>query len=357
MDFPRWIWKTRLVALIPIEVLPVAGHCSYQYQYQNSHILDIILLNIQPIQHFTYINTCMWVYNHVHIHIHTLGGELHICGYSKIYMMPMLLSSLLDRTRGNNIQYIWEIGPLLTPFPLLFTRTSDTLAQHSMLWSLRFSSLNWSHRLSLSISNLLLDFLTNWRQSVCIHDFKLSPIIPNSGSPKGCVLSPLLFSLSCDCSATHPSCYIVKFADNLTAVGLISHDERQEPELSECCAETTISTSIWIGLKKVGGGLQEGHKPPTSHLRDDFFPPAFTPVFSSFKQTWRPCRVVKSAQGITGSSLPTVGDTCNSRSRKQTSCIIRDSTNPGPYLFAPCPQERGCTVSGQGPPGWEKPAT
>ncbi|KAI3373095.1 hypothetical protein L3Q82_006428 [Scortum barcoo] len=67
--------------------------------------------------------------------------------------------------------------------------------------------------LSSTLCNWVLDFLTDRPQSVRIHDVSSSSIILSTGSPQGCVLSPLLFTLlTHDCSAIHPSYLIVKFA-------------------------------------------------------------------------------------------------------------------------------------------------
>ncbi|KAI3374202.1 hypothetical protein L3Q82_006057 [Scortum barcoo] len=49
--------------------------------------------------------------------------------------------------------------------------------------------------LSLTLCNWVLDFLTDRPQSVRIHDFSSSSISLSTGSPQGCVLSPLLFTL------------------------------------------------------------------------------------------------------------------------------------------------------------------
>ncbi|KAI3376140.1 hypothetical protein L3Q82_016662, partial [Scortum barcoo] len=62
------------------------------------------------------------------------------------------------------------------------------------------------------------------------------PPCPSAPAPsQGCVLSPLLFTLlTYDCSAIHPSCLIVKFADDTAVVGRIANndesDYRQEVE-------------------------------------------------------------------------------------------------------------------------------
>ncbi|KAF7648955.1 hypothetical protein LDENG_00149680, partial [Lucifuga dentata] len=77
-----------------------------------------------------------------------------------------------------------------------------------------------------SLCNWVLDFLTNRPQSVKIHGVSSSTITLNTGSPQGCVLSPLLYMLlTYDCSARYPSNHIVKFADD-TAVSVY----RQEVE-------------------------------------------------------------------------------------------------------------------------------
>ncbi|KAI3352228.1 hypothetical protein L3Q82_005575 [Scortum barcoo] len=65
--------------------------------------------------------------------------------------------------------------------------------------------------LSFTLCNWVLDFLTDRPQSVRIHDVSSSSISLSTGSPQGCVLSPLLFTLlTYDCSAIHPSCLIVE---------------------------------------------------------------------------------------------------------------------------------------------------
>ncbi|KAI3375380.1 hypothetical protein L3Q82_021869 [Scortum barcoo] len=104
--------------------------------------------------------------------------------------------------------------------------------------------------LSLTLCNWVLDFLTDRPQSVRIHDVSSSSITLSTGSPQGCVLSPLLFTLlTHDCSAIHPSCLIVKFADDTAVVGRIANndesDYRQEVEqLEGWCRQNNLCINV-----------------------------------------------------------------------------------------------------------------
>ncbi|KAK0141960.1 RNA-directed DNA polymerase from mobile element jockey [Merluccius polli] len=76
------------------------------------------------------------------------------------------------------------------------------------------------------ICNWILDFLTQRRQAVKVGSQTSRTISVSTGSPQGCVLSPLLFSLlTHDCAARHSTNHIIKYADDSTVVGLISDND------------------------------------------------------------------------------------------------------------------------------------
>ena len=68
--------------------------------------------------------------------------------------------------------------------------------------------------------------LTGRPQVVKVGNNTSAKLILNTGAPKGCVLSPLLYSLfTHDCVAKHDSNTIIKFADDTTVVGLITDND------------------------------------------------------------------------------------------------------------------------------------
>lgn len=104
--------------------------------------------------------------------------------------------------------------------------------------------------LAPSLCNWVLDFLTSRPQSVRINNIISSSITLNTGSPQGCVLSPLLYTLlTHDCRAHYDSNLIVKFADDTAVVGLIANGDeiayRQEVEgLGLWCKENNLILNI-----------------------------------------------------------------------------------------------------------------
>ncbi len=104
--------------------------------------------------------------------------------------------------------------------------------------------------LNRSLCSWILDFLTGRSQVVRMGNNTSSPLILNTGAPQGCVLSPLLYCLyTHDCTATHSSNVIVKFADDTTVIGLITDNDetayREEVStLTKWCQENHLSLNI-----------------------------------------------------------------------------------------------------------------
>ena len=75
----------------------------------------------------------------------------------------------------------------------------------------------------------ILDFLLNRPQVVKIGDNLSSSVTLSTGTPQGCVLSPMLYSLfTHDCLSCHVHTKILKFADDTTVIGLITNSDESE---------------------------------------------------------------------------------------------------------------------------------
>lgn len=108
------------------------------------------------------------------------------------------------------------------------------------------------------ICNWLLNFLTNRPQHVRL-DHRCSSILTiNTGKPHGCVLSLFLSSLFTHyCRPVHSSIDIIKFADDITVIGLIRNNDElafgEEVErlamwcetINCCLTHTKQRSSLW----------------------------------------------------------------------------------------------------------------
>ena len=79
--------------------------------------------------------------------------------------------------------------------------------------------------ISTPLGNWLLDFLTDRPQTVRVGKNSSETTIMNTKVPQGCVLSPLLLTLTHDCCAIYNSNHIIKFEDDTTVMYLISNDD------------------------------------------------------------------------------------------------------------------------------------
>ena len=77
-----------------------------------------------------------------------------------------------------------------------------------------------------SLCRWITHFLTDRRQFVRLGKTVSDSVSISTGSPQGCVLSPLLFSLYTNCcTSSHQSVKLMKFADDTTLIGLISNGD------------------------------------------------------------------------------------------------------------------------------------
>ncbi|TWW53951.1 putative RNA-directed DNA polymerase from transposon BS [Takifugu flavidus] len=77
-----------------------------------------------------------------------------------------------------------------------------------------------------SLCRWITHFLTDRRQYVRLGKTVSDSVSISPGSPQGCVLSPLLFSLYTNCcTSSHQSVKLIKFADDTTLIGLISNGD------------------------------------------------------------------------------------------------------------------------------------
>ncbi|GAA6231470.1 uncharacterized protein LOC109141784 [Lates japonicus] len=147
-----------------------------------------------------------------------------------------------------------------------FTSAFNTIIPQTLIQKLNTLGL------SSTLCNWVLDFLTDRPQSERIHDVSSSPITLSTGSPQGCVLSPLLFTLlTHDCSARHPSCQIVKFVDDTAVVGRIANNDesnyRQEVEqLEGWCRDNNLCINVKKTKEMIVDFRRGRHLPPPLHI-------------------------------------------------------------------------------------------
>ncbi|TWW78182.1 putative RNA-directed DNA polymerase from transposon BS [Takifugu flavidus] len=97
-----------------------------------------------------------------------------------------------------------------------------------------------------SLCRWITHFLTDRRQYVRLGKTVSDSISISTGSPQGCVLSPLLFSLYTNCcTSSHQSVKLIRFADDTTLIGLISNGDetayrREVAQLVSWCGHNNL---------------------------------------------------------------------------------------------------------------------
>ncbi len=254
------------------------------------------------------------------------------------------------------------------------------------------------------------DFLTNRSQRVKMGPHVSSICLLSIGSPQGCVLSPLLYSLyTYDCSPVHRSNTIIKFSDDTTVIGLITggdemdyRDEVQQLTSWSSANNLTINTSktkeLVIDFRKhktdplplyINGDCVErvqsfkflgtlisadlSWKAHTTavikkarqrlhflrilrknylngKLLVNFYHCSIESVLTYCITVWHARSsevdkrglqmIIKAAERITGSPLPSLKDLYNSQVLNNVKNILKDSTHPSFHLFQLLPSGR-----------------
>ncbi len=269
--------------------------------------------------------------------------------------------------------------------------------------------------LGTPLCNWLLDFLTERPQFVRVGNHTSSVISLSTGSPQGCVLSPLLFTMMThDCRARFSTNHVVKYADDTTVVGLIQEDNEQAyreevRQLVDWCNTNNLllnvekTKEIIVDFRK----KQHRHTPLIINntvvevvssvkflgvqitasltrtanitslvkrakqrlfclrrMRRAHFPsPILSTVYKGIIESiltscisvwsgdcraseWRSVqRVVRTAEKIIGSSLPSIQDLAHNRCLSHAQNIVKDPTHPHYGLFTLLPSgKRFCSI-------------
>ncbi len=252
-----------------------------------------------------------------------------------------------------------------------------------------------------SLCEWIQDFLTARPQVVKVGQFTSNSITLNVGAPQGCVLSPLLYSLyTHDCVSSHSSTSIVTFADYTVVLGLIDNNayldevERLTSWCQDSCLSLNVSktkelivdfrkrqqqpyTPLVISgtpvervscFKYLGVNISEDLTWTTHiqtqvkkarqrlyHLRQlrkfrvspTILKTFYSGAIESVRTLWygnslnQDCkalqRVVRLAEHISGSALPSLQDIYLKRCKSRAAKILKDSNHPGNHLFCLLP--------------------
>ncbi|CAM4658728.1 unnamed protein product [Leuciscus chuanchicus] len=125
-----------------------------------------------------------------------------------------------------------------------FSSAFNTMQPHILAEKL-ITRFHLNHQLILWI----IDFLTNRSQRVLVNHTLSDNLFTSTGSPQGCVLSPLLFILyTDDCRSTQPNCHCVKFADDTVLLSLLSSNtQHHSPALQDFlvwCEKSCLELNI-----------------------------------------------------------------------------------------------------------------
>ncbi len=254
----------------------------------------------------------------------------------------VLHSSLTDSKNGNYVRLLF----------IDYSSAFNTIVPIKL--AVKLSDLG----LNISLCDWIQDFLTARPQVVKVSQFTSNSITLNIGAPQGCVLSPLLYSLyTHDCVSSHSSTSIVKFADDTVVLCLISNNDEaayldEVERLTSWCQDNSLSLNV-SKTKELIVDFRKRQR--LYHLRQlrkfrvsptilkTFYSGAIETVLTQCISVWysnatnQDCkalqRVLRLAEHISGSALPSLQDIYLKRCKSRAAKIIKDSNHPCNHLF------------------------
>lgn len=190
----------------------------FKVRYTTFRIGDRAVLRVARVNLSRAVRTVKWDHaQKIHEHFSSTGSTCHKA--QSVHQQRWCLLSVLNWTECL-LRRVWcteEPARKATPSStdqVLWLSTADVRRKLSGI-GLNITCCNW-----------VLDFLTEGPQSVWMGCNTFNTITLSTGSVRGCILSPLLFSLfTQDCTAMHSTNHIIKFRDDMTVLGLISRND------------------------------------------------------------------------------------------------------------------------------------
>lgn len=116
---------------------------------------------------------------------------------------------------------------------------------------------------NLNLVKWIQDFLTGRLQFVRAGHSQSKIITTNIGLPQGCVLSPLLFILHTnDCVSHHSKCSLIKFADDVALVGLLTDNDQDYRSEIDQFYEWCCGNSLFLNISKTKEMVIDFRKKP-----------------------------------------------------------------------------------------------
>lgn len=127
-----------------------------------------------------------------------------------------------------------------------FSSAFNTLQPHILA-----ERLHHNFNISSQLILWILDFLTNRTQQVRVNNNLSNLLTTSTGSPQGCVLSPLLFILCTnECRSTQLNCHLVKFADDTVLLSLLSGPTLHHGPVLQQFVEWCDSSCLELNVSK-----------------------------------------------------------------------------------------------------------